>query len=70
MILDEALLREIARQGGIKTSPAQSMLITEGDSVQWKVTSGEPHTVLFLNNQPPPKEINLDTLDKGCDALC
>ena len=38
-----------------------SLIITEGDSIQWKVTSGEPHTVLFLNNQPPPKEINLDT---------
>ena len=31
-VLDEALLREIARQGGIKTYPAQSMLINEGDS--------------------------------------
>ena len=34
-----------------------SLIITEGDSIQWKSTSGEPHTVLFLNNQPPPKEI-------------
>jgi CRP/FNR family cyclic AMP-dependent transcriptional regulator len=31
-VLDEALLREIARQGGIKTYPAHSMLINEGDS--------------------------------------
>ena len=41
-----------------------AMIITEGDSVQWKSTSGEPHTVLFLNNQPPPKEITLDTLEE------
>ena len=40
-----------------------SLIITEGDSIQWKSTSGEPHTVLLLNNQPPPKEINLDTLE-------
>jgi plastocyanin len=40
-----------------------ALIITEGDSIQWKSTSGEPHTVLFLNNQPPPKEINLNTLE-------
>jgi len=40
-----------------------SLIITEGDSVQWKVTSDEPHTVTFLNNQPPPKEITLDTIE-------
>ncbi len=31
-VLDEVLLREIARQGGIKTYPAQSILINEGDA--------------------------------------
>src|SRR5687768_13891091 len=40
-----------------------SLIVTEGDSVQWRNTSGAPHTVLFLNNQPPPKEINLDTVE-------
>jgi plastocyanin len=46
-----------------------ALIITEGDSIQWKSTSGEPHTVLFLNNQPPPKEINLDTLEDPIGGL-
>ncbi len=31
-VLDEALLRDIARQGGIKPYPAKAILINEGDS--------------------------------------
>jgi plastocyanin len=46
-----------------------SLIITEGDSVQWKNPSAEAHTVLFLNNQPPPKEINLDTLEDPIGGL-
>jgi plastocyanin len=39
-----------------------SLVITEGDSIQWKGVAGA-HTVAFLNNQPPPKEITLDTIE-------
>jgi plastocyanin len=39
-----------------------SLVITEGDSIQWKGVAGA-HTVAFLNNQPPPKEITLATVE-------
>jgi len=60
-----------ALAGGAGDAPASfinvfeppSLIITEGDSIQWKNPSAEAHTVLFLNNQPPPKEITLDTIE-------
>lgn len=39
-----------------------SLVITEGDSIQWKGVAGA-HTVAFLNNQPPPKEITIATIE-------
>ena len=39
-----------------------SLIITEGDSIQWKSTSGEPHTVLFLNNPVSYTHLTLPTI--------
>ena len=39
-----------------------TLIVTEGDSIQWKVNVDEPHTVTFLNGGPP-KGITLDNID-------
>jgi CRP/FNR family cyclic AMP-dependent transcriptional regulator len=63
-VLDPGLLREIARQGGVRSYPAQSILINEGDSSDtlFIVLSGR---VKVYSNNADGKEIVITTHGAG-----
>lgn len=63
-VLDPGLLREIARRGGVRTYPAQSILINEGDSSDalFIVLSGR---VKVYSNNVDGKEIVITTHGAG-----
>ena len=63
-VLDPGLLREIARQGGVRSYPAQAILINEGDSSDtlFIVLSGR---VKVYSNNADGKEIVITTHGAG-----
>ncbi|HEY3635350.1 MAG TPA: Crp/Fnr family transcriptional regulator [Caldimonas sp.] len=63
-VLDPGLLREIARRGGVRSYPAQSILINEGDSSDalFIVLSGR---VKVYSNNAEGKEIVITTHGAG-----
>ncbi len=63
-VLDPGLLREIARQGGVRSYPAQSILINEGDASDtlFIVLSGR---VKVYSNNADGKEIVIATHGAG-----